>query len=280
MADPYLYPDSKVLVNKLGIKDADKLSAAENRATAVRMLELERNPVKGTFDYKHLQAVHQAIFKDVYEWAGKPRTIGIEKPEAVLGGRSVDYPHPNHPVPQERLDARAEYAFAQLKKDDFLKGLNKEQFVAKAVKHTAEIWEAHPFREGNTRAVMTFMRQVGKNAGYNLDTEKAQSHRGIRDALVQAADGNRGPLKEIFQQIVEPAKEKIMEKGQKSVTKDKPAIIAEGVEKFRQQYRAFLNEREKQVQNVNEKTATRTRDVSAEKKVQPLNRHKDREREL
>jgi cell filamentation protein len=35
------------------------------------------------------------LFKEVYSWAGKPRTINIYKTEPVLGGLSVNYSEHN-----------------------------------------------------------------------------------------------------------------------------------------------------------------------------------------
>lgn len=35
--------------------------------------------------------MHKYIFQDIYEWAGKIRTINIEKEEPALGGLSIEY---------------------------------------------------------------------------------------------------------------------------------------------------------------------------------------------
>lgn len=51
----YCYPDSDVLINKLDIRDVDKLQKFERKLTMIRLLELFDNPVKGNFDFKHLQ---------------------------------------------------------------------------------------------------------------------------------------------------------------------------------------------------------------------------------
>lgn len=54
------------------------------------------NPVDGFFDFEHLCRVHETIFQDIYDWAGVPRTIPIEKSELVLGGLSVEYAEPGN----------------------------------------------------------------------------------------------------------------------------------------------------------------------------------------
>lgn len=40
---------------------------------------MQNNPIKGKFDFKHLKMIHQYIFQDIYDWAGKERTVEIGK---------------------------------------------------------------------------------------------------------------------------------------------------------------------------------------------------------
>jgi len=89
--DPYLYPGTSILKNKLGIREQDKLNTTEADYTFVRLRELQENPLSGSYDFQHLCAIHKYVFQDVYEWAGKPREIDIFKHETVLSGLSIDY---------------------------------------------------------------------------------------------------------------------------------------------------------------------------------------------
>ena len=67
MADNvYCYPGTNVLINKLDIRDNDKLHIVERKLTILRLLELLDNPIKGSFDLKHLKAIHGYIFQDIY----------------------------------------------------------------------------------------------------------------------------------------------------------------------------------------------------------------------
>ena len=60
-------PDYTVLRNRLDIRDAATLEAAERELVALRLLE----PVPaGDFDLDHLKAIHRHLFQDVYAWAG------------------------------------------------------------------------------------------------------------------------------------------------------------------------------------------------------------------
>ena len=73
----YCYPpDFTVLRNRLGIRRASTLEAAERRLVAQRL----REPVPtGAFDLAHLKAIHRHLFQDVYAWAGEVRTVEIAK---------------------------------------------------------------------------------------------------------------------------------------------------------------------------------------------------------
>ena len=196
MDDPYVYPGSRVLKNKFGVRDPDRLQRLENDLSFARIAELKHTPIPGQFDYAHLKAIHKHIFQDVYAWAGEPRTIGIVKGQAVLDGRSVAYPHPDAPV--ENIHNRAAYAFADLKKDHLLKGMEAQRFDARLVYHAAEIWEVHPFREGNTRTTVAFIRQLADEAGHPLAARPFGDPQKTRDAFVLATDRRPEQLAKII----------------------------------------------------------------------------------
>ncbi len=196
--DTYLYPGTQVLINKLDIRDGKRLAQAENDLSFQRAAELLKNPIPGQFDYDHLKRIHGHLFQDVYEWAGEPRTIAIYKAERLLDGRSIPYPIPNDPFPPDNLQDRADYAFQELKKDNHLQGLEKNKYIDKLSHHMAEIWEVHPFRDGNTRAVTAFMMQLSKEAGHPFEGKFGNQPGEARDAFVLASEGNREPLKALI----------------------------------------------------------------------------------
>ena len=65
----YCYPESNVLINKLNIRNTEDLSVAEREITAIRLAMAKAEPIKGSFDLKHLQKIHTMIFGDIYNWA-------------------------------------------------------------------------------------------------------------------------------------------------------------------------------------------------------------------
>ena len=197
--DPYVYKGTKVLKNKLDIKDPQKAQELENRLSFYRIKELAENPILGSFDYLHLQSIHQYIFQDIYEWAGKPRTIKVSKAEPLLKGYSVAYPNPNDVMPDNNLSLRADYAFQSLKKDNHLKGLDRPQFIAKLIKHSTEIWETHPFRDGNTRAIVTFIEHLAGKANHDMKVGfYFKALKEVRDAFVLSTVGQAKGLRDII----------------------------------------------------------------------------------
>jgi cell filamentation protein len=90
MKDSYLYPNSDVLINRFDERNEQRLAEIEAVYTAFRLRQLCDEPHVGLFDFKHLCHIHQFIFQDIFDWAGQPRIINIEKAEAALGGVSVE----------------------------------------------------------------------------------------------------------------------------------------------------------------------------------------------
>jgi cell filamentation protein len=82
--DPYCYPGSAVLRNKLDIRDAAALEAFEEEVTRERAAE----PLPaGKLSVTHFRAIHRHLFQDVYTWAGGLRTVRMSK-----GGSMFAYP--------------------------------------------------------------------------------------------------------------------------------------------------------------------------------------------
>ena len=80
MRDPYLYPDTEVLKNLLGIRDSKKLQEAEGDYVTFRLSEIaEDGRMSGVFDFPALCRMHYRIFQDIYEWAGKPRITVLSR---------------------------------------------------------------------------------------------------------------------------------------------------------------------------------------------------------
>ena len=154
MPDPYCYPDTRVLKNKLGIKDQEELSLAERKLAKYRSRELFESPIKGKFDLAHLQEIHRYLFQDIYDWAGEIRTVDIAKGNLFCRCFVIE--------------SEANRIFAELKHEKYLKNLNVADFSKRLAYYFSEINALHPFRESNGRAQREFVRQLAYQNGYFL----------------------------------------------------------------------------------------------------------------
>ena len=88
----------------------------EAEATSRRLIELIHSPApNGLFDAAHIRAIHRHIFQDVFEWAGRFRTVNISKGGQLFGAAAFIVPpcrilpgrdQRNPPVPRrQRPDA-------------------------------------------------------------------------------------------------------------------------------------------------------------------------------
>lgn len=176
--DPYIDPATGILRNLLGATTQDELDAAEADVTAARFVELMLDPVKPTGDELHLQEIHRRLFQDVYDWAGRFRTIEISK-----GG--TDF------VPVALL--RTGFAFLHLAEANNLRGLTAEAFTKALAVHFDEVNFLHPFREGNGRTQRILWEQVAAAAGHPLDFRALTAEENIH-ASREAARQNFEPL--------------------------------------------------------------------------------------
>src|ERR1700722_13498620 len=85
--DPYCYPGTNVLRNKLNIVNEEDIKATEARVAAVALFALEDEPLHGSIDETRLKATHRAIFGELYDWAGYYR----ENVGTMTKGRAVGY---------------------------------------------------------------------------------------------------------------------------------------------------------------------------------------------
>jgi len=215
MKDPYIYKDCDVLINKVGIKDKDKLDEFENRMTNLSIILILKEPVM-IYSPKDIFIIHQKLFGNVYEWAGKPRTIDIYKEEPILNGKSVEY------ALYKQIIKELENADSIYIKNNW-KSLKKEDFIHVFTRMIAEIWKVHPFREGNTRTVSTFALLFLRQYGYDLNVEFiSQNSKYFRNALVMASLGEYAEYQYLQNILVDAISDKIktVKEGKYSKIKD------------------------------------------------------------
>lgn len=182
MRDPYLYDDVKVLRNLANIKDYDLLRMAEADITNLAMAGIY-NRRYAQFNTETLLDIHLSIFGQIYDWAGTFRTIQMVKAEEVLGGDTVRYAYPKE-IKKQLTAAMKE--LSKLKRN----GENDRDVVFRLVRILAQIWQIHPFREGNTRSVIVFAVLYAKSLGFDVNHDLFRVHASyVRNALVWASQG-------------------------------------------------------------------------------------------
>ena len=196
MSDPYLDPQSGILLNKFGLTDQISLDRAEADVVAVRSILLQGIPLKGNFDSEHLKQIHHYLFQDVYEWAGQFRQIGMVKAEFASGGRVTRFTAP------ELIEQELTAVFHNLAQDRFLKGLPRRDFAQKVAVLFSDINRIHPFREGNGRAQRQFVRQLSNSVGYKLHFEVVSKERLVQ-ASILSANGDVNMMVRLMDEITD-----------------------------------------------------------------------------
>ena len=128
---------------------------------SMRIVELlNQDNFKLSVDY--LKYIHKYLFQDVYEFAGEFRKIDFSKHEKILNNDSVAYGD------CKTLTESLEYDISLEKEKDY-KNMNIVEVIKNITNFTSNIWQVHPFREGNTRTTAVFIEKYLISLGYNVD---------------------------------------------------------------------------------------------------------------
>lgn len=128
---------------------------------SMRIVELlEKDNFELSVDY--LKYIHKYLFQDVYDFAGNFRTLNFSKPEKILNNDSVAYGD------YKALKESIEYDIT-IEKDKKYKDMSIVDVIENITDFSSNIWQAHPFREGNTRTTAVFIKKYLINLGYTVD---------------------------------------------------------------------------------------------------------------
>jgi len=178
--DIYCYPSTNVLRNKAGITNAEELDIYEGELSTLRSIEILEIPIAGKFNLSHLQDIHFVLFQDIYDWAGKIRTVDISRGNSRFA--NVRF-----------IESAANELFKKLSRENRLEGLNKNDLSARLAHYLSEINALHPFREGNGRVQRLFISQLSQAAGYQLDYSDLEQEQ-IYEAMEVAFKGDESIL--------------------------------------------------------------------------------------
>ena len=158
------------LENKLGITNSAELAREEERISKKKAVELFES---GSLDklapgrFASLQAIHKALFEDIYDFAGELRTVNLAK------GNFRFAPLMYLEAALANIDKMPQSAF--------------DEIIEKYV----EMNIAHPFREGNGRSTRLWLDQMLKaGIGQVVDWSKVDKE----DYLLAM---ERSPIKDV-----------------------------------------------------------------------------------
>ena len=158
------------LENKLGLTSSADLAREEERISKKKAVELFETGLLDTLPagkFVTLQAIHKYLFEDIYDFAGKIRTVNMAKGNFRF--------------------APLMYLQSALENIDKMPQSNFDEIVEKYV----EMNIAHPFREGNGRSTRIWLDHIFKNEiGKVVDWSKVD-----KDDYLLAME--RSPIKDV-----------------------------------------------------------------------------------
>jgi cell filamentation protein len=182
--DPYCYPGTNILKSKAGLTSADALEQFETAMTFARSEEpLPAGRLSGT----HYRAIHHHLFQDVYDWAGRFRTVRLAK-----GASTFCYP--------ENIGREMRRLFDWLRQQQHLRDLELAEFARQAAHFVSELNAIHPFREGNGRTQLTFLALLAERAGHPLNLDRLEPA-AMLDAMIRSFNGDEAPLGQIIETL-------------------------------------------------------------------------------
>ncbi|MEE0913807.1 MAG: Fic family protein [Ruminococcus sp.] len=129
------------LENKLGLEDSADLAREEERLSKKKAIELFESGLLDTLEagkFSSLSTIHKYLFDEIYDFAGKLRTVNISK------GNFRFAPLMYLEVSLENIDKMPQSTF--------------DEIIEKYV----EMNIAHPFREGNGRSTRIWLDLILK----------------------------------------------------------------------------------------------------------------------
>lgn len=129
------------LENKLGINDSAELARTEEKISKIKAIKLYNSDIVEEFEvgkFSGLAKVHKFLFDEIYDFAGKVRTVNIAKGNFRF--------------------APVMYLEAALNHIDDMPQSTYDEIIEKYV----EMNVAHPFREGNGRSTRIWLDMILK----------------------------------------------------------------------------------------------------------------------
>lgn len=152
-------------------EEADKVSARITEILAEKTF---------SFTPAQLTSIHRRLFEGIYKQAGRIRDYNITKSEWVLNGKTVYY------ASADTISETLDYDMGQERAFNYA-NMNVDNAISHLARFCANLWQIHPFCEGNTRTTAVFMIKYLRTLGFNVVNDVfAEKSWYFRNALVRA----------------------------------------------------------------------------------------------
>jgi cell filamentation protein len=197
MANKYKYIDPElfytnrngILRNIAKIDDEKVLIAFESFKVSKRIEELSEKPIK-IKDSNSLLEIHHYLFQDVYEWAGKVRTVNISK----NGKQFFD---------GERFNMGFQYIDTLITEYSVLNKKNRKEIASKLAEILDTVNYLHPFREGNGRTQREFLRLLALEKELYLNLNPPDNENIYERYMKGTIESNLNILEDLIFELLE-----------------------------------------------------------------------------
>lgn len=181
--------ENGVLFNLAEIKDQKILIIFESLKVSKRIEELFESPIK-IKNSESLLKIHHYLFQDVYNWAGKVRTVNISK-----NGKPF--------FDGERFDTAFSYLNTLITDYRNINKADKKQIAEKLAEILDNVNFLHPFREGNGRTQREFLRLLALEKGFELNLNPADNKNIYERYMKGAIESDVKILTELIQELIQ-----------------------------------------------------------------------------
>ena len=137
-----------------------------------------------SMDTMQLLVVHKHLFKGIYNHAGEFRSYNISKREWILNDDTVTY------ASHQSLKVMIDYDLDRERNSQYA-GLPMQTVIQHIARFIANLWQIHPFGEGNTRTTAVFLIKHLRTKGFDVTNDMFEKHSWyFRNALVRANYAN------------------------------------------------------------------------------------------
>jgi len=187
----------------LNIRDEKALEIAEAEISSANMMLLYE---KGFSDFSTngLREIHRTLFGDIYDWAGELRIMNVIKREKILAGKSVWYANYGD------IERDLEVGWIAISKIDWA-AQDAKGFAENLAQTFPALWQAHPFRDGNTRTIVMIMTFFVEHYGFHFNQELLAASAGyVRNAFTLACWGEFSEYEHLEKILIDTISDKPM----------------------------------------------------------------------